>query len=231
MPPTPPPTFRSFATENGYLLLATKVVGAALRRPRDILLASRLHASGLRIGRSPRLLGLAHMRLGANLSAGDDLWLEVVTHFAGETFDPLLILGDDCNLSDRVHIACANQISIGSGLLCGSGVLITDHSHGIYSGPASTAGAVDGSVPDHSSPELRPNLRPLSHSGTVCIGNNVWIGDGAAVLPGAEIGDGAILGAHSVVTGRIPARTVAVGSPARPIRRWDPGSQQWVRLE
>lgn len=219
MPPTPPPTLRSFAAENGYLLLATKVVGAALRRPRDILLARRLHSSGLRIGRSPRLLGLAHMRLGPNLSAGDDLWLEAVTHFAGETFDPLLTIGDDCNLSDRVHIACVNQVSIGSGLLCGSGVLITDHSHGSYSGAL------------QSPPDLRPNLRPLSRSGTVLIGDNVWIGDGVAVLPGVEIGDGAIIGANSVVTGQIPAETIAVGSPARPIRQWDSGSDRWVKIE
>lgn len=219
MPPTPPPTFRSFAAENGYLLLATKVAGAALRRPRDILLARRLHASGLRIGRSPRLLGLAHLRLGANLSAGDDLWLEAVTHFAGEIFDPLLTIGDNCNLSDRVHIACANQISIGSGLLCGSGVVITDHSHGSYSGAR------------QSQPDLRPNLRQLDRSGTVLIGDNVWIGDGVAVLPGAEIGEGAVIGANSVVTGQIPAKTIAVGSPARPIRQWDPGSEQWIQFE
>ena len=220
MPTTPSPSLRSFAAENGYLLLAGRILGAALRRSRDTLLSRRLHTSGLRIGRSPRLLGLAHMRLGANLSAGDHLWIEAVTHFAGESFDPLLTLGDDCNLSDRVHIACANQISIGSGLLCGSGVLITDHSHGIYSGSAV-----------HSSPDLRPNLRQLDRTGTVLIGKNVWIGDGAAVLPGAEIGDGAIIGAHSVVTGRIPPRTIAVGSPARPIRRWDPAPERWVKIE
>ena len=220
MPTTPPPNLRSFAAENGYLLLVGKIVGAVLRRSRDTLLARRLRTSGLRIGRSPRLLGLAHMRLGANLSAGDQLWIEAVTHFAGESFDPLLTLGEVCNLSDRVHIACANQVSIGSGLLCGSGVLITDHSHGIYSG-----GAV------HSSPDLRPNLRPLDRSGTVLIGKNVWIGDGVAILAGAEIGDGAVIGAHSVVTGRIPPRTIAVGSPARPIRRWDPGSEQWIAVE
>ncbi len=49
----------------------------------------------------------------------------------------------------------------------------------------------------------------------VCIGNNVWIGIGAILLPGVTIGDGAVIGAGSVVTKDIPPYAVAFGSPAR----------------
>ena len=63
-------------------------------------------------------------------------------------------------------------------------------------------------------PAKRQNLTPSP----VKIGKNVWIGSDCTILPGVEIGDGAIIGAGSVVTKSIPANTIAVGSPARVIK-------------
>lgn len=50
------------------------------------------------------------------------------------------------------------------------------------------------------------------------IGNNVWLGANVTVLPGVTIGDDAVVGAGSIVTKDVPARTLAVGSPARVVR-------------
>ena len=72
--------------------------------------------------------------------------------------------------------------------------------------------------------------RPLSNDGEVVIGNNVWLGDSVAVLDGARIGDGCVIGAHSVVNGPLPANTICVGAPARPIRQWNPARHQWERI-
>lgn len=55
--------------------------------------------------------------------------------------------------------------------------------------------------------------------GDIVIGNDVWIGYKATVLAGVTIGDGAIIGAHAVVTKDIPPYTIAAGVPARPIRK------------
>lgn len=51
------------------------------------------------------------------------------------------------------------------------------------------------------------------------IGNDVWIGHGVIVLPGLEIGDGAVIAAGSIVTRSVPAYTIVAGSPARAVRR------------
>jgi acetyltransferase-like isoleucine patch superfamily enzyme len=52
----------------------------------------------------------------------------------------------------------------------------------------------------------------------VIIGDNVWIGGNATILPGTTIGDNCVIGAGSVVTKSIPHNSLAVGNPARVIR-------------
>jgi maltose O-acetyltransferase len=53
----------------------------------------------------------------------------------------------------------------------------------------------------------------------ITIGDNVWIGGGAIVLAGVTIGDDAVVGAGAIVTKDVPARTVAVGNPARVVKQ------------
>jgi phosphonate metabolism protein (transferase hexapeptide repeat family) len=60
-------------------------------------------------------------------------------------------------------------------------------------------------------------------SRAVTIGNDVWVGHGAVVMPGVEIGDGAVVGANAVVTGPVGAYEVVAGVPARRLRmRFEP---------
>lgn len=65
-------------------------------------------------------------------------------------------------------------------------------------------------------PTLR--MRGLQYNKEIHIGNNVWIGAGAVVMPGVTIGDNTVIGAGSVVTKDIPANVVAVGNPCRVMR-------------
>jgi virginiamycin A acetyltransferase len=54
--------------------------------------------------------------------------------------------------------------------------------------------------------------------GDTVVGNDVWIGHGVTLMPGVRIGDGAVIGAKSVVTRDVPAYAVAAGNPARVVR-------------
>ena len=64
-----------------------------------------------------------------------------------------------------------------------------------------------------------PTQADLPIKGDTVVGNDVWIGQNATILPGVHIGDGAIIGANSVVGSDISPYTIAVGNPARPIRK------------
>ena len=61
-------------------------------------------------------------------------------------------------------------------------------------------------------------MRPTTSKGRVVIGNNVWIGDKATILPGVTIGDGAIIAANAVVTKDVPQYSVVGGNPAKVIK-------------
>ncbi|MEO6584476.1 MAG: acyltransferase [Ferruginibacter sp.] len=65
-----------------------------------------------------------------------------------------------------------------------------------------------------------PEWKEIKES--ITIGDYVWIGTGAMILPGVSIGRGAVIGARAVVSKSVDAGTVVVGSPARPISRKRP---------
>jgi len=64
-----------------------------------------------------------------------------------------------------------------------------------------------------------PAISDLPLKGDTIVGNDVWIGQNAVILPGVHIGDGAIIGANSVVGSDIPPYTIVVGNPARETRK------------
>lgn len=67
--------------------------------------------------------------------------------------------------------------------------------------------------------------------GDTVVGNDVWFGYGATVMPGVRIGDGAIIAAGAVVTADVPSYTVVGGNPARPIRQRYSGADVALLLE
>ena len=152
------------------------------------------------------------LKVGRKFSSGPHLIIDILHPKA------VLIFGDNVKLYHRNHIAVMSSVRIGNDVLIASGVFITDHSHGHYSGPG-----------PQSKPEEPPNSRTL-YVKPVIVGDRVWIGENASVLPGATIGDGSIIGAGSVVLGSIPKNSIAVGSPARVVKRFCEAEQQWLKV-
>ena len=64
-----------------------------------------------------------------------------------------------------------------------------------------------------------PTMSNMPLKGDTIIGNDVWIGQNAVILPGVKIGDGAIIGANAVVGSNVAPYTIVVGNPAKEIRK------------
>lgn len=66
---------------------------------------------------------------------------------------------------------------------------------------------------------LAPHTDELPLKGDTVIGNDVWIGQNVTIMPGVHIGDGAIIGTNSTVASNIPAYSIAVGNPAKVVKK------------
>lgn len=74
-------------------------------------------------------------------------------------------------------------------------------------------------TPDTTLKDIQDMFEIPGRKGDTTIGNDVWIGMGAVIMPGVTIGDGAIIGAQSIVAKDIPPYTIAAGNPAKLIRQ------------
>ncbi|WHP16343.1 sugar O-acetyltransferase [Cellulomonas sp. ES6] len=72
----------------------------------------------------------------------------------------------------------------------------------------------------------QPRRDKLEAAEPITLGDNVWLGGGVIVCPGVTIGDDTVVGAGAVVTRDLPAGVVAVGNPARVVRRLDEPREQ-----
>ena len=70
---------------------------------------------------------------------------------------------------------------------------------------------------------------PLDRSDGITIEEGVWIGNNVIILPNVTIGKKSIIGAGAVVTRSIPPYCMAVGNPARVIRKFNSEKNEWVR--
>jgi len=152
------------------------------------------------------------------LSAGRRIVIDAIKYFNDSVYCPSILIGQSVSLSDDVHISCTNKIQIGNNVLTGSHVYISDHDHGIY---------VEDSD-EQSCPDEPPAERRLTNNGFVIIEDNVHIGEYVCILKNTRIGRGSVIGAQSVVIGDIPEYSIAVGNPAKVIKKYDVESQTWI---
>ena len=159
--------------------------------------------------------GKKNIDFGNNLTTGVGCRFEAYEN----KYSKSLVFGDNIQINDNVHITAMKSIIIGNNVLMASKIYISDCQHGYY----------DGSFND-SSPLIDPKKRKYKKENIV-IEENVWIGEFVSILPGVTIGSGSIIGANSVVNSNIPKNSIAVGSPARVIKKYDLNDKQWKKLK
>ena len=109
-------------------------------------------------------------------------------------------IGYNCFINRNVYITARSEITIGSNVLIGPGVIINSGMH------------------HYKKPNIL--IRDQGHHiKPITIGNDVWLGANAMIMPGVIIGDGCVIGAGAIVTKSLPPYSVAVGVPAKIIKR------------
>ncbi len=120
------------------------------------------------------------------------------------------------SLLNGVWIICDTEVTIGNYALCSWNVVIMD----TYRAPESAVGRRN--MLHHVARQHSRHLTTHDHGKPVQIGHNVWIGFDVCILPGVQVGEGAIIGARSVVQDDVKPYTIVGGNPAHLIKHLDP---------
>lgn len=163
-----------------------------------LLLTSKWKLRKVTVGRRPRVFGKVRIDNRGRIVIADKFMaggrlipFELVTKQ-----DARLTIGDSVYIHDGSSIACYGRIAIGSRVLIGRDVIITDS---------------DQHRKEVSRRAEIPGFQPVK------IHNDVWLGDRSMVLKGVTIGRGSIIGAGTLVNADVPPMEIWAGVPARKI--------------
>lgn len=125
-----------------------------------------------------------------------------------------IIFGDNVEIGKMSSIAAINEIIFEDGVLTGPHVFISDHNH------------------EYRDIKLPVCMQGITYAenGKVVIGEGSWLGTNVVVVGNVHIGKHCVIGANSVVTRDIPDYSVAVGIPAKVIKRYDFERKMWVKV-
>lgn len=129
-----------------------------------------------------------------------------------DEYDPELIIGEGSSIGEFNHISASRKVVFGKNVLTAHRVYISDNTHGYE---------------DISIPIMH---QPVKYKGEVYIGDGSWIGENACII-GVKIGRQCVIGSNSLVLQDIPDYSVAVGSPARIIKRYNTSSMRWDKVD
>jgi len=180
------------------------------------LLYTKLFFPNARLIRLPiDIRNRKYIKFGKNFTSGFGCRIEA---FPKIKENIVLQFGNNVQINDYVHITAMESVKIGNNVLLASKIYISDCSHGSYCGDENDC-----------HPNTIPVDRPL-FAKPVLIEDNVWLGEFVSVLPGVTIGKGTIVGANSVVTKSLPSNVIAVGSPAKPIKKFNFQTSRWEKI-
>lgn len=146
-----------------------------------------------------------------NIQLGDYVRIDRMSRLSSYEGGKIL-LEDGCYIGQFFTVMAGGNVIIKKNTLIASFVAVVGENHGM-------------------NPEIgvKYGKQPLIKQ-DVEIGENCWIGEKVVILPGVTIGEWSIIGASSVVNKSIPSYSIAVGNPAKVIKRYDFYSKRWIRV-
>ncbi len=159
---------------------------------------------------SPLKITPRYITFGKNVFIFNNARIEGVSRYNNQAFTPSIIIKDGVTIQQNLHLTCANSVTIGENTAIAPFVTITDIHH---------------SYTDIHIPIEKQDLEVSS----VWIGKDCKIHNNSVILPGCRIGDHVVIGANSVVNRNIPSYSVAVGAPAKIVKRYNPENGKWEK--
>lgn len=148
---------------------------------------------------------MCSISLGNRVAIGKYSWLMAIHKKS------ILDIEDDTSVGHYAHIVALNEVSIGKSVLIADKVFISDCNHRYFD--------IDRPIKEQGVEALKP----------VRIGEGTWVGENSSIL-GCAIGKNCVIGANSVVTQDIEDYCVAVGAPARIIKKFDFSKNAWIQV-
>ena len=149
------------------------------------------------------------LKLGKMCYIGPGARIQGVFRYNDKCFTPLITMEEGVSIQQNIHLTCASRVTIGANTAIGANVTITDINHP-YEDVTLPIEAADITTAD------------------VMIGKDCKIYNNAVILPGVTIGRHCVVGANSVVNRSLPDYCVAVGAPARIVKRYDASLGKWL---
>jgi acetyltransferase-like isoleucine patch superfamily enzyme len=180
------------------------------------------HPSHLTIELPRRIINPQFISWGDHVWIGPGCFINAIEHYPSpslihpgrqhevQNFSPSIRFGHRVSSAGNLVIGAVERVTIGDDVMFAGNVTLLDNSHGF------------------ANPNEPYKYQPLCRIAPVAVNRGCWIGQNVVIMPGVEIGEMSIVGANSVVTKSLPARVIAVGAPARVIKRWDGALKQWV---
>ena len=126
--------------------------------------------------------------------------------------------GDNPRVNQPFFCDYGINISVGNNFFANFGLTILDEAPVSFGDNVFIGPGCGFYTPCHPT-DIEARNAMVQWAKPITVGNNVWIGGNCTILPGVTIGDGCTIGAGSVVVSDIPAGTVAVGNPCRPVKK------------
>ena len=152
-----------------------------------------------------------HIFIGENVRFREGLRIEPITQHYAQQFNPNIMIEDNVRAEQYCQIICTNSVHIEKNVVISSFVFISDT--------------------EHTFDDINQNVlkQPLKSS-EVLIGEGAFLGIGVKITQGARIGKHAVIGANSLVLHDIPDYCMAVGVPAKIIKKYNLDTKKWERV-
>lgn len=188
---------------------------SVFNRIRSTALLAKLKAvgPGSRVEWPSKISGGQYITLGKNVYIAWNGWLFGNDRYGEQRFTPEILIDDGTYIGNSCHIVACCRVKIGKSVLIADRCYLSDNLHDYRD--------VDRSIRDNE----------LLVLGEINIGDDSWIGENVCIYGAVTVGKHCVVGANSVLTKSIPDYSVAVGVPARVVKRYDFVGRKWCKTD